>query len=69
MDDLITSFHNRFSTALLADAAFRSGVNIKVASPGLLPLDEHSKIAGPVVTVQQGRLGIWQCRRDHLPRD
>lgn len=52
MDDLITSFHKRFSTALLADAAFRSGANIKVASPGLFPLEAQYKIAGPVITIE-----------------
>lgn len=52
MNELIVNFHERFSTALLADAAFRSGVDIKVASPGLLPLDDRYKIAGPVLTVE-----------------
>ena len=52
MNDLIPNFHKKYSTALLADAAYRSGASVKVASPGLLPLDDRFKIAGPIITVE-----------------
>lgn len=52
MGDLILAFHKKYSTALLADAAFRSGASVKVAPPGLLPLVDRYKIAGPIVTVE-----------------
>lgn len=52
MNDLVLNFNKKFSCALLVDAAFRSGASVKVAPPGLLPLDNHYIIAGPILTVE-----------------
>ena len=52
MTDFSVTFQDRLSTALLADAAFRAGVPLGVAPPGLLPLDPAMKVAGPIITVQ-----------------
>lgn len=52
MNNLALNFRERFGTALLADAAFRSGASVQVAPAGLLPLDDRYKIAGPVITVE-----------------
>jgi 4-hydroxy-4-methyl-2-oxoglutarate aldolase len=51
MDSYVTPFLDRYSTALLADAAFRAGIEPEVAPPGLAPLSAAAKIAGPIVTV------------------
>jgi 4-hydroxy-4-methyl-2-oxoglutarate aldolase len=48
----ITLFQGRYSTALLADAAYRAGVPLAVPPSGLAPLNLRDKLAGPVVTVQ-----------------
>jgi regulator of RNase E activity RraA len=52
MNDYSGLFGERYSTSLLADAAFRAGVEVGVPSPGLRPLDIGSKLAGPAVTVE-----------------
>jgi len=48
----LTLFQERYSTALLADAAYRAGVPLAVPPAGLAPLNVRDKLAGPVVTVQ-----------------
>jgi len=45
-------FEERYGTALLADAAFRAGIDVVVPDRGLYPLNQRSKMAGPVVTVK-----------------
>ncbi len=45
-------FGDRYGTSLLADAAYRAGVDPGLLVPGLLPLDRRSKLAGPAVTVE-----------------
>jgi 4-hydroxy-4-methyl-2-oxoglutarate aldolase len=50
--NVLALFHERYSTALLADAAYRAGVPLAVPPAGLAPLAGHHKLAGPVVTVQ-----------------
>ncbi len=45
-------FGDRYGTPLLADAAYRAGVDPGLPAPGLLPLDLRSKLAGPAVTVE-----------------
>lgn len=45
-------FTERYSAALLSDAAYRVGATLNVAPPGLAPLEQRDKIAGPVVTVE-----------------
>jgi regulator of RNase E activity RraA len=44
-------FHQRYCTALIADAAFRAGVPVTIGPAQLAPLDRTSKLAGPVQTV------------------
>jgi regulator of RNase E activity RraA len=52
----VTSFREaylgRYSTALVADAAFRAGVALGVPRAGLRPIAMHQKVAGPVRTVE-----------------
>ena len=52
MDKFRDAFVDRFSAAVVADAAYRAGVQLGVVGPGLYPLNTASKIAGPAVTVQ-----------------
>ena len=52
MTDYSKIFREKFSTALVADAAYRASVPLVVAPPGLVPIDRSMKIAGPVITVQ-----------------
>ena len=52
MTDYRQLFEERFSTSLLADAAFRAGVAIGLPSAGLSPIDARRKLAGPAVTVE-----------------
>lgn len=52
MTDYPKLFHDRYSTALLADAAFRAGLPLGVPPSGLAPLAGEHKLAAPVVTVQ-----------------
>ena len=51
MSSFVDTFLKRFSTALIADAAFRSRVPITIPRSGLVPLSPGWKIAGPVRTV------------------
>ena len=46
------TFYQRYSTALLADAAFRSEVPVQVAPAGILPIRDATKLAGPIRTVR-----------------
>jgi regulator of RNase E activity RraA len=50
--DYAARFKEVYSTALLADAAFHTGVPLGVAPPGLTPLERREKLSGPVVTVR-----------------
>lgn len=50
--DYATVFHTSYSTASLADAAFRASVPVRIPPSGLKPLDRYQKIAGPVFTVE-----------------
>lgn len=52
MLDISKTFREKFSTALVADAAYRAGVPLVVAAPGLNPIARTMKITGPVITVQ-----------------
>ena len=52
MSEFVDLFHDRYSTALIADAAFRAGVPVRVPTAGLAPLNRHDKIAGPIETVR-----------------
>jgi 4-hydroxy-4-methyl-2-oxoglutarate aldolase len=52
MNDLTAAFRDRYSTALLADAAYRAGAPVSAPPAGLAPLRQRDKLAGPVVTVQ-----------------
>ena len=52
MNNFQPIFRKKYSCALLADAAFRAGVPVGVAPPGLTPVDRLMKMAGPIVTVQ-----------------
>jgi 4-hydroxy-4-methyl-2-oxoglutarate aldolase len=50
--DYAAIFHQRYSTALIADAAYRANFPLGIGTPGLAPLDRRQKLAGPAVTVQ-----------------
>jgi regulator of RNase E activity RraA len=50
--DYAARFQEVYSTALLADAAFHTDVPLGVAPPGLVPLVQRDKLAGPVVPVE-----------------
>lgn len=52
MSDFADLFGERYTTSLLADVAFRTGVEVGLIAPGLHPLDVRSKLAGPAVTVE-----------------
>jgi regulator of RNase E activity RraA len=52
VDSYAATFLDRYSTALLADAAFRAGIEPEVSPPGLAPLTPATKLAGPIVTVR-----------------
>lgn len=52
MTDISKTFREKFSTALVADAAYRASVPLVAAAPGLNPIDRTMKITGPVITVQ-----------------
>ena len=68
MTDFPAIFQNKYSCALLADAAFRAGVPFGAAPIGLTPIDRAMKLAGPVITVQANNdlvtilAGIHQAR-------
>jgi 4-hydroxy-4-methyl-2-oxoglutarate aldolase len=49
--DYVTLFHDDYSTAALADAAYRVKVPVRIPPSGLVPLDRHQKLAGPAFTV------------------
>lgn len=51
MTDYADLFNDRYGTALLADAAYRAGIQPGLPTPGLQPLDRRSKLAGPAITV------------------
>lgn len=50
--DYAKLFHADYSTAMLADAAFRAGVPVRIPPSGLVPLDRQQKLAGSVFTVE-----------------
>jgi len=50
--DYAALFHTTYSTASLADAAFRAKVPVRIPPSGLKPLDQHQKIAGRAFTVE-----------------
>lgn len=52
MKDYSDLFEERYSTSLMADAAFRTGTAVELPASGLRPLDIRSKLAGPAVTVE-----------------
>ena len=52
MTDFPSIFQNKYSCALLADAAFRAGVPFGAAPQGLTPIERTMKLAGPIITVQ-----------------
>jgi len=52
MPDFAQRFMDRFSTPLIADAAFRAGAELRVPSDGPQPLDRAQKLAGRVATVE-----------------
>jgi len=52
MTDYRALFEERYGTALLSDAAFRSGVPLGVAPAGLVPLKPYDQVAGPALTVE-----------------
>lgn len=52
MTDFPAIFQNKYSCALLADAAFRAGISIGAAPSGLTPIDRAMKLVGPTVTIQ-----------------
>ncbi len=68
MTDFPSIFQNKYSCALLADAAFRAGVPFGAAPHGLTPVDRAMKLAGPIITVQANNdlvtilAGIHQAR-------
>lgn len=51
MIDFSAIFQNKYSSAILADAAFRAGVTFGAAPYGLTPIDRLMKVAGLIVTV------------------
>lgn len=52
MRNFVTQFHETYGTAILVDAAFRAGVDFRVPSAALNPIDPQHKLAGPVLSVQ-----------------
>jgi 4-hydroxy-4-methyl-2-oxoglutarate aldolase len=50
--DYASLFQADYSTAMLADAAFRAGILVRIPPSGLVPLDRQQKLAGPVFTVE-----------------
>ena len=52
MEAFKTAFRERYSTALVADAAFRTGATLGVVGAGLHPIHPRWKIAGPARTVE-----------------
>jgi regulator of RNase E activity RraA len=51
MQEILDLFDSQRSVALLADAAYRSGVPVGVAPAAIAPLDPARPLAGPVRTV------------------
>jgi len=49
--DYVALFHDDYSTAALADAAYRAKVPVRIPPSGLVPLDRYQKLAGPAFTV------------------
>lgn len=45
-------FRDHFSATIIADAAFRVGVELGVPAPGLRPMRGGDRLAGPVTTVE-----------------
>ncbi|GBD85766.1 putative regulator of ribonuclease activity [bacterium BMS3Abin02] len=52
MSDYSYLFREQYGTSLLADAAFRAGIEVGLPSSGLRPLDVHGRLAGPAITVE-----------------
>lgn len=51
-EDYVKLFNERYSTALLADAAYRADVRVAILPANLKPLAQRHRLAGPVVTVE-----------------
>ncbi len=68
MNDFPVIFQNKYSCALLTDAAFRASISFGIAPRGLTPIDRAMKLAGPMITVQANNdlvtilAGIHQAR-------
>jgi len=52
MHKFIAQFHEIYGTATLVDAAFRAGVDFRVPSASLNPVNPQHKLAGQVLTVK-----------------
>ncbi len=52
MQEFASIFREKYSCALMADAAFRAGVTLIPAPIGLLPIAPHMKTVGSIITVQ-----------------
>jgi regulator of RNase E activity RraA len=52
MSEFVDLFRDRYSTALIADAAYRADMPVRVPTAGLAPLNQQDKIAGPIKTVR-----------------
>lgn len=52
MVDLVERFRDRWSAALVADSAYRAGVEVRVAPSAIRPLAPRARLAGPVRTVR-----------------
>ena len=52
MSNYAELFAERYGTAMIADAAFRSGVDVGLPAPGLRPLDVRTRLAGQAMTVE-----------------
>ncbi len=52
MEAFRKAFHGRYSAALIADVAYRTGARLGVVGAGLHPIHPRLKIAGPARTVE-----------------
>ena len=52
MSDYAELFVERYGTALVADSAYRAGIDVGLPASGMRPLDIRAKLAGPATTVE-----------------
>lgn len=68
MIDYARSFRDRYSAALVADAAFRVGAEVQAPTAGVSVIDGEFPVAGPAVTVEANNDLVAVLEAVHVAR-